>query len=141
MARERAKKKDMITIKVPLADILAQYPETTAEKMEGELKQASKLVKGGVPSEVLFKILDQNRILIPHKNNLSPQSQGTAKTQEFRIARREVAKETIKSVLTPDGDQSQKVIYGRYEEKAKSLGEMPYTYAWFRVLYGELRAK
>ena len=73
------------------------------------------------------------------KNNPSPQSQGTAKTQEFRIARREAAKETIKSVLTPDGDQSPKQIYARYVKKAKSRNKIPYSYAWFRVLYGELR--
>ena len=140
----RVKMKDKITIKVPLADILSPYPETTAEKMEGELKHASKLVKRGVhriPGEVLFKILHQNRILMPRKNNPSPQSQGTTKTQAFRIARREAAKETIKSVLTPDEYQSPKVIYGLYVEKAKSQNEIPYTYAWFRVSYGELRAK
>ena len=131
-----------ITIKVPLTDILAQYPETTAEKMEGELKQASTLVKRGVhriTGEAFFKILQQNRILLPRKNNPSPQSQGTTKTQEFRSARRESAKKTIKSVLTPDGDQSPKKIYTRYVKKAKSENKMPYSYAWFRVLYSELR--
>ena len=40
--------KNRITIGVPLTDILAPYPETVAEKMEGELKQASTLVKRGV---------------------------------------------------------------------------------------------
>ena len=136
--------KKRITIGIPLADILAPYPETTAEKIEGELKQASTLVKRGVhriTAEALFKILQQNRILSPRKNNPSPLSQGTTKTQEFRIARQNAAKETIKSVLRPDVDQNQKLIYGRYEEAAKLKGEMPYTYAWFRVLYGELRRK
>ena len=139
----RSKKmEEKITIKVRLADILAPYPEMTAEKMEGELKQASKPVNGGVrriTGEALFKILHQNRILMPRKNSPSPQSQGTAKTQEFRISRREAAKETIKSVLTPDEYQPPKVIYGLYEEKAKSQNEIPYSYGQFRVLYGELR--
>ena len=131
-----------ITIKVPLADILAPYPETTAAKMEGELKHASKLVKRGVhriTGETLFKILLRNRILIQRKNNPSTQSQGNTKTQENRLARQKAAKETIKSVLRPDENQHPKLIYGRYEEAAKSLGEMPYSYAWFRVLYSELR--
>ena len=142
MTQARVKMKDMITIKVPLADILAPYPETTAEKMEGELKQASKLVKRGVhriTGERLFKILLRNKILIPPKNNPSPQLQGNTKMQENRLARQKAAKKIIKSVLRPDGDQHPKLIYSRYEDAAKIAGEIPYSYVQFRVLYGELR--
>ena len=131
-----------ITLKVPLAGILAPFPEKIAEKMGAELKQASKHVKGGVhciTGEALFGILQKNRILIPRANNPSPQFQGATKTQENRLAWRNAAKQTIKLVLTPDGNQSPKVIYLRYEEKAKTQGGMPYSYAWFRVLYGEVR--
>ena len=62
--------KNRITIGVSLADILAPYPAATAEKMEGELKHASKQVRAGVhriTAEALFKILLQNRILLPRR--------------------------------------------------------------------------
>ena len=134
--------KNRITIGVQLADILAPYPESTAEKIECELKQASTLVKRGVhriTAEALFAVLQKNRIWVQFKNNPSTLSQGNTKMQKIRLARQKAEKETIKSVLTADGDQSPKKIYTRYVKKAKSENKMPYSYAWFRVLYGEIR--
>ena len=124
-----------ITIEIPRSETLQLFSDKTARKIKAEIKKVSKPIRDGrrISGEALFEILQK------YKNNCHSKSMGVMKMQENNNARKKAAIELIKSVLEPDGYQYLTLIYSRYEEAAKIAGEIPYSYAWFRIIYAEIR--
>ena len=119
-----------MTIQIPCAETLKPFSEPIRKLIKVEIQNAGDPIGNGIriKGEALFEILQK------HSKLRRP---GINKT--VRLERKKAAIKLIKSVLTPDGDQYPKLIYGRYEEAAKIAGEVPYSYAWFRIIYAEIR--